>query len=312
MMFTRTDNIKLVVPRRALEVIFDECDRYDADETGGRILGTYKSHHNILSVAVNGIIEPGPSAHRTATYFKQDGAYQERIFRLIEEREPSIEHLGNWHTHHVNGLRHLSGGDIETYRRTVEHHNHNTDFFYALLVIEKTHGKADLERYLFKNYVLRRGDPNVYEIPAGALTLTDGPLVWPSAPSVLSRTQSPVHEDEDALRTNRVYDRDIISQFYPKVGAFKSKELGIYWRGPISLVDGSELDVVVLEDDSGTARKYAVTFRNPSDMLARSTEAISKEWFMSCRAALVTTERMCNAELYEKRSSEKGGRKWMF
>jgi hypothetical protein len=311
-MFTKADNINLVVPRRALEIVFDECDRYDADETGGRILGTYENHRNVLSVAVNGIIEPGPDARRTATYFKQDGGYQEQVFRQVEEREPSIEHLGNWHTHHVNGLRHLSGGDIETYRRTVEHHNHNTDFFYALLVIEKKHGRTDLQRYIFKNYVLRRGDPNIYEIPASALTITDAPLVWPSTPNIPGRKHSTVHGDDDALRTNRVYDRDIVSQFYPKVGTFKSKELGIYWRGPIPLIDGSDLEVVVLEDDSGAAPKYSVTFRNPPDMLARSTEAIGNEWFTSCRAAFVTTERMCNAELYEKQSNMRRRRRWMF
>ena len=140
MMFTKADNVNLVIPRSALEIVFDECDRYNADETGGRILGTFENRGNFLTISVTGIIEPGPNAQRTATYFKQDGHYQEQVFRQVEEREPSIEHLGNWHTHHVNGLKHLSGGDIETYRRTVEHQNHNTDFFYALLVTEKGRG----------------------------------------------------------------------------------------------------------------------------------------------------------------------------
>lgn len=311
-MFTNADNVNLVIPRSALEVVFNECDRYDADETGGRILGTYENRGGVLTISVNGIIEPGPSARRTATYFMQDGTYQEQVFREVEEREPSVEHLGNWHTHHVNGMRHLSGGDIETYRRTVEHHNHNTDFFYALLVIEKKHGKAGLQRYTFKNYVLRRGDPETYEIPTSALTLTGAPLIWPSASDVPGHKKSTEHMDEDALRTNRVYDHDIVSKFYPKVATFKSKELGIYWRGPISLIDGSKLEVVVLEDDSGTVPEYTVTLRNPPEMLVRSTKAIGKEGFASCREALVTTERMCNAELYENRPKNARRRRWIF
>lgn len=310
-MFTKSDNINLVIPRSAIEVVFDECDRYDADETGGRILGTYQESRNELAITVSGIIEPGPDTRRTGTFLKQDGAWQEQVFRQVEEREPSIEHLGNWHTHHVNGLRHLSGGDIETYRRTVEHKNHNTDFFYALLVIEKKGGRSGLQRYIFKNYVFRRGDPKIYEIPASALTLTDAPLVWPGAgdPEVVEK---PADNDEVAVKKNRVYDRDIVSQFYPKVGTFKSKELGIYWRGPIGIVDGSELEVVVIEDVSGPVPQYTVTLRNPPEALAGSAKKLGKEGFPSCRAALVTTERLCNSELFEKRQKAKGKRKWIF
>ena len=311
MTFSKAHDIKLVIPRSALEIVFDECDRYDADETGGRVLGTYENRGSGLVVSVNGIIEPGPSAQRSATYFKQDGAYQERIFREVEEREPAVEHLGNWHTHHVNGLRHLSGGDIETYRRTVEHKNHNTDFFYALLVIERKPGKTGLERYIFKNYVLRRGDPNVYEIPSSSLTLIDASLIWPSVPGS-ARNKIMPHVDKNPLKENRVHDRDFISQFYPKVAPFQSTELGIYWRGPIPLIDGSAAEVVVVEDSTGAIPKYTVNLRSPPEWLTGTGKAICGEEYPSCRAALLSTERMCNAELYNKQPGKKGKRKWMF
>ncbi len=310
MTFTKASHIKLSIPRSAVEVVFDECDRYDADETGGRILGTYDKSRSALNIKVNGVIEPGPNAARTATYFKQDGAYQERIFRQVEEREPSVEHLGNWHTHHMNGLRHLSEGDIETYRRTVEHHNHNTDFFYALLVIEKKRGKAGLERYIFKNYVFQRGDPSIYEIPSSALTLTDEPLVWPADPDALPPKRTSAPAEPAAIRINRVYDQDIVKQFYPKIRTFQSKELGIYWRGTIRLVDGSDVDVVVIETEADATPQYSITIRQAPAALAKSAQAIAAETFPSCRAALITIERMCNEELYIGRS--KRGRKWMF
>ncbi len=312
MMFAKAKDIALEIPRNALEIIFDECDRYDADETGGRVLGTYKNRDHDLTVSVNGIIEPGPSAQRTATYFKQDGSYQERVFREVEEREPTVEHLGNWHTHHVNGLRHLSGGDIETYRRTVEHKNHNMDFFYALLVTERKPGKSGLQRYLFKNYVLRRGDPEVYEIPSSALTLTDASLVWPTAVGHSKPRKHAPDREDDALKQNRIQDREFVSQFYPKVTPYQSRELGIYWRGPIPLADGSTTEVVVMEDSSGSAPKYTVKLRSPPEWLTRTEEAISKDDYPSCRAALLLTERMCNAELYEKQPPGSGKRKWMF
>ena len=312
MKFFKADNIKLMLPRRAIMAVFDECDRYKAAETGGRIIGTYDSKRSVLTVNVNGIIEPGPNANRTASYLKQDGAYQERVFREVEEREPSVEHLGNWHTHHVNGLHHLSGGDIETYRRTVEHPKHNLAFFYALLVIKKKQGKTGLQRYIFKNYVLRRGDPRVYEVPSSGLTLTDASLVWPTASEVPGHGKSTPDTDEAALRQNRVYDRDIVSQFYPNVRTFKSKELGICWRGPISLIDGSKLEIVVIEDDATTVPQFTVVLRNPPGILAQSTKDIAQKGFVSCREALITAERMCNAELYEYQLKNTRRRWWIF
>ena len=302
MKFSIANNIKLVIPSGALKTVFDECDRHESEETGGRILGTYDDKSGVLTVHVNGIIEPGPNAMRTASYFQQDGTYQESVFREVEGREPAIEHLGNWHTHHVNGLSRLSEGDIGTYRRTVEHRKHNTDFFYALLVVDKKRGKTGLQRYGFKNYILRRADPQIYEVPSNALTVTNLPLVWPVLSDVPEYRENRVRKDEDAFRQTRIYDRDLVSQFYPNLRIFKSEELGLYWRGFISLVDGSKLETVVIEDDSGAVPQYRIVLRSPPETLARSARAIANDGFVSCREALVATERMCNTELYEHRA----------
>jgi len=129
--------IDISMPKKSLEAIFDECDRHDVDETGGRIIGMYEKKGRDYQINVLGVIPPGPNARRSPTSFFQDGEYQERVFRELEKDHPNLEHLGNWHTHHVNGLQTLSGGDRETYHATVNHHNHNTDFFYALLVTRK-------------------------------------------------------------------------------------------------------------------------------------------------------------------------------
>src|SRR5713226_5747036 len=130
--------VSISIARGALESIFDECDQYDIDETGGRLIGNYRQKGAKYEIQVLGVLGPGPNARRSPTSFFQDGEYQERVFRAVERDHPNLEHLGNWHTHHVNGLQTLSGGDRETYHATVNHHNHNTDFFYALLVTRKT------------------------------------------------------------------------------------------------------------------------------------------------------------------------------
>lgn len=318
MIFTRANDIRLELPRAAIETIFDECDRYNVDETGGRILGTYKNSGRQLGISVSGVIEPGPAAQRSQTYFKQDGEYQEKVFRKVEDLVPEIEHLGNWHTHHVNGMRHLSGGDIETYRRTVEHANHNTDFFYALLVIEKKPGQTALQRYVFKNYVLRRGDDNIYEVPASNVTLVDSPLVWP-APETHTRTQHAARTSGAYLRASKtetrpelIQDQEVISQFFPKVKMLQSKELGIYWRGKIALADGSETEVVVLRDAEAPF-ECSVTLREPAETLEPVVKTLGKAAFPSGRAALIAVERACNAQLFSALSGKKRrGRLWMF
>ena len=300
--FTKTNHVRVEIPKAALEVIFNECDRYDADETGGRILGTCESLGNKFHINVSGVIEPGPSAKRTATYFKQDGAWQEEVFRKVEEREPTIEHLGNWHTHHVNGLRHLSEGDIETYRRTVEHANHNTDIFYALLVTEKKARKEGLDRYLVKHYILRRGDPAVYEIPDTDVKVIGAPLVWPISVGDeggrIERDHAPMPSQE-GLRHSRVMDRDILAEFYPSVASFMSKQLGVYWRGPVTLVDGSQVEVIVLENSASAKPEYTMNIRTPAAELEKVAKKFGDATYSSCRAALIAMERACNAALFK-------------
>ena len=128
-------DVHVSICRATIEAIFSECDSYDVEETGGRLLGAYRvGPDRQLSINVSGVIEPGPKARRTATTFFQDGEYQEAVFRKLETQYPEIEHLGTWHTHHVNGYPTLSGGDRATYHRIVNHKNHNMDFLYALLV----------------------------------------------------------------------------------------------------------------------------------------------------------------------------------
>ena len=42
MKFHTTDEIRLLMPKAALTTVFDECDGFDQDETGGRVVGTFE------------------------------------------------------------------------------------------------------------------------------------------------------------------------------------------------------------------------------------------------------------------------------
>lgn len=84
-----------------------------------------------------GSISPGPKADRTATSLFPDGQFQANVFRSLESQEPSLEHLGTWHSHHPNGLPEFSQGDLEHYRSVIVDKNYGPDFFVAALCVDR-------------------------------------------------------------------------------------------------------------------------------------------------------------------------------
>ena len=287
------------IARGALESIFDECDRYDVDETGGRLLGTYRHENGRYGIEVKGVLEPGPKATRSPSSFFQDGEYQERLFRSIEASQPDIEHLGNWHTHHVNGYPTLSGGDKTTYFKTVNHEKHNTDFFYALLVVSKNRGGNP--RYAIKHFIFRRDDDTIYEIPAKDVRLVDVPVLRPRhhIEIVEARDPPPQHGQQSAPNPERAKDQEFFSEFYPGLKALFSKDIGApYWKGPLSLVDGSRAEVVAMEDPDDKARSYSIATSSKNPIIADILAQYQARKFRSARHAVLHLERDLNQALY--------------
>lgn len=293
-------SFSISIPRSALGAIFDECDRYNVDETGGRLIGTYRRDGKQYEIQVQGVIGPGPNAQRSPTCFYQDGEYQENIFRSIEDNHPTIEHLGNWHTHHVNGLNTLSGGDRTTYFTTVNHPNHNTDFFYALLVTRRTPGQ-DL-RYEVKNFVIRRNDDTVYEIPDDQVQVTGEPILWPLVAKTAPSKPHPVnhHTDEALPNPERAKDQEFFSEFYPDFRSLLSKRLNaLYWKGPLGLLDGSRTEIAVVENGDGGRADYSVTMSTSlTPALADISARYENRRFRSARSAVYHLERDLNKALY--------------
>jgi hypothetical protein len=301
---SRKHPVSVSIARAALELIYDECDRYNIDETGGRLVGTYQTKGSHFDVKVSGVIGPGPNAQRSNTSFFQDGDYQEKIFREIEAKHPDVEHLGNWHTHHVNGYPTLSGGDISTYRNIVNHRNHNTNFFYALLVVRKNQGGA--ERFETKHFFLRRGDDTVHEIPSADIHVIDGPLLLPAdaqpAAPPTSRRDSGLGLRGHAANPERAKDNEFFGEFYPSLKALYSAKLSApYWKGALSLIDGSTIDVVAVESTDGAVPEYSIVTapdgRSCSEVLAQYKD----RKFPAARHAVLCLERDLNLALYRNR-----------
>lgn len=293
--------VRVEIAGEVLESVFEECDRYDRDETGGRVIGHFAMDGDFLVIQAKGVIEPGPNARRTPTSFFQDGDHQTEVFRRIEADDPSIEHLGNWHTHHLNGYPTLSGGDRATYRRIVNHELHNLDFFYALLVTHRNDGRRGLNRYAVRHYVLFRGADAVYEIAPADVKITDDPGIRPqdSRASTDARKDDSPQCDETPRTVSaavRVRDQGVLGLLFPSLEPRLSTSTGtFFWKGQLPLIDGSAVDLRVVEvEDDGTLVYYAV-LSPTSDQVARMCETS----FASAAHAVRALELQMNREIYE-------------
>lgn len=297
-MFSRKKTeVSVAIAQSVLEAIYDECDRYDVDETGGRIIGTYKQNGTHYDIRVSGVLGPGPHADRSPTSFFQDGEHQEQLFRAIEAKHPDIEHLGNWHTHHVNGFPTLSGGDKTTYFKTVNHHNHNTDFFYALLVVKKN--ARGNPRYDIKHFFLRRNDNTVYEIPHSQVHTVNIPALSAGENiAAAPETLDPVR-DHSPPNLERVKDQEYFIEFYPDLKALFSRSAGApYWRGTVELIDGSRAMVVAMENGEGGKPSYSITATDENPILAEVKASYRDRHFRSARHAVIHLEKDLNQAIY--------------
>jgi hypothetical protein len=83
-----------------------------------------------------GSISPGPRARSTEVETFPDPEFQVGVLKAIEAREPAIDHLGSWHSHHPNGLRCFSEGDLAHYRSAVTDRNYEPDYWVAGLCVD--------------------------------------------------------------------------------------------------------------------------------------------------------------------------------
>ena len=293
--------VRVEIAGEALESVFEECDRYDHEETGGRVIGHIAMDGDSLVIQAKGVIEPGPNARRSRTSFFQDGDYQTEVFRQIEAEDPSIEHLGNWHTHHVNGYPRLSGGDRETYRRIVNHELHNPDFFYALLVTHRNDGGRGLDRYTVRHYVLFRGDDTVHEIALTDVKVTDDPGIWPND----HRASTDARGDHDADGAGphgkvsvavRARDQVVLGVLFPSLAPRLSTSMGtLFWKGQLRLIDGSAVDVKVAEIEEDGELVYYPVVAHTSGRVGK----LCTTPFASAAHAVRALELQMNREIHE-------------
>ena len=295
----KVQTIRVEIAGEVLESVFEECDRYDHDETGGRVVGHFSGDHGTLVVRAAGVIEPGPNARRTSASFFQDGDYQTEVFRRLEAKDHSIEHLGNWHTHHVNGYPTLSPGDVATYRRIVNHALHNLDFFYALLVTNRNEGRNGLDRYAIRHYVLFRGEDDVHEVRPADVRVTDEPRVWPKKVDDSNRVLGAGGAKGDGTPRTvgvRARDQGVLGVLCPSMEPRLSSRTGtFFWKGSLPLIDGTAMEIRVAEVEDDDGLLYYPVISNASDAVAKLCETP----FPSASHAVRALESRMNREIYQ-------------
>ena len=303
---SRQPPVSVSIARAALDLIYDECDRYNVDETGGRLIGTYQRKGAHFEVSVSAVIGPGPNAQRSSTSFFQDGEYQEKVFREIESRHPAIEHLGNWHTHHVNGY---PTPEQRRHQYLPQHRQSpaTQHRFFLCLTGRAEEPRRKSSRYDVRHFFLRRGDDKVHGISETDIHIVDAPLLWPAtAPAAGLGNAGVTYTPSGGSSANpeRAKDQEFFAEFYPELKSLFSAKLGApYWKGPVRLVDGSVIDIVAVESADGLVPEYSIV-TSPSNKICvttlwRHTKGASSR--RPVHAVLRYFERVLNQALYRGR-----------
>ncbi len=135
-------------------------------EIGGKLLGNVRTGLGRTTFKVHSFLDAGPKVSQSVSHIIPDGEYQEALFRVIESLDPTIEHIGSWHSHHCNGLSQLSGGDVRGYMQNVNDTRYNCDVFLVLLITGFSTGRLSC-----KYWVFTRGQRDYVEIPSGQVRI---------------------------------------------------------------------------------------------------------------------------------------------
>ena len=84
--------------------------KFRNSETGGDLFGLWSDKR---SAVVHFVLGPGRECQRGTHSFYQDVSYLENVGSYLTHSE-GLCHIGEWHSHHVIGLKRPSGGDKQT------------------------------------------------------------------------------------------------------------------------------------------------------------------------------------------------------
>lgn len=219
-----------------------------AIEEGGKLLGRITTSGGRTTISAESYLDAGPNVKHSSSHIMPDGEYQEALFRVIERYDPSIDHIGSWHSHHCNGLEHLSGGDISGYESNVNNQNYLHDIFLAILVTSLSARGPSLRYYLFARHastyseispddvqvVRDRYSHDSFLLEAERTSRRLDPAATPASAPALPQRPAPA-DGRDSLRELRLEDdRWVREQEFDSVALLRDKrDDTVTWRWTI-------------------------------------------------------------------------------
>ncbi|MDQ1295503.1 MAG: hypothetical protein QG608_3388 [Actinomycetota bacterium] len=178
-------NVSVRIREGVLRASRDLVSSHPMVEVGGKFVGQVRVEDDRIELEVVDYIDSGPGAHRSATFHLPDAGYQVRVFRGMESIDPTVQHLGSWHSHHPHGYRRLTPEDVKGYRESVNSGDHLPGVFLASLVVDPEGlGKA-------RHHLFVKGDHGYLTVPGDRVRTVPGGRRFHDDPSAFGTACAP-------------------------------------------------------------------------------------------------------------------------
>ena len=138
-------------------------------------------------------------------------------------------------------------------------------------------GGTGLDRYAVRHYLLSRGEEGVHEIESADVRITDGRstrLENAAAPGDGSDSDNAEQDGSGRAVAIRAHDQAVLGVLCPSLKPrLSARTETFFWKGPLSLIDGSVARVKVVEVQDGGELVYYTVVSPASEDVAELCES---------------------------------------
>jgi hypothetical protein len=144
----------------------------------------------------------------------------------------------------------------------------------------------------------------MYETSPAQVRLVDAPILWPISDRRSASTLGSAHHSGNQTQPNveRAKDQEFFSDFYPNLKAsFSESAAALYWKGAVTLIDGSHVKVLTMENSGDSGPSYSITAGGEEPALAQVLSRYKERQFRSARHAVLHLQADLNQAIYRHR-----------